>query len=123
MIVLKSDKHDCPLMPFSFKIIIGAAITILGVVGLFYMMPMVSNAAASKGPVFTEADVPKFPDNMKVYIPIEIGAAGAVIVGISFMAVGLGETLSPPSEESDHVEVKTKSTESHDEKSGAAESA
>ena len=108
-------------MSFSFKISIGAAITILGLVGLFYTMSMVSNAAASKGAVFAETDVPKFPDSMKVYIPVEIGAAGAVIAGISFMAVGLGETLSSPPEESEHVE--TKSAESHDKKSDAAAAA
>ena len=106
-------------MPFS-KISIGAAITILGLVGLFYTMPMVSNAAASKGPVFTEADVPKLPDNMKAYIPVEIGAAGAIIVGISLMAVGLGESLPSPPDEGNYVGAKTKSVESRDEKSEAA---
>lgn len=118
MIVLKSIMHEYLLMPFS-KIGVGAAITILGLAGLFYTMPMVSNAAASKGTVFTETDVPKFPDSVKMYIPVEIGAAGAVIVGISFMAVGLGEAFPSPPEESDHVEVETKSAESHDEKSDA----
>jgi len=110
--------HEYLLMPF--KIGIGAAITVLGLVGLFYAMSVVSNAAASKGAVFAETDVPKFPDNMKMYIPVEIGAAGAVIVGISLMAVGLGEAFPSPPEESDHAEVKTKSAESHDEKSDAA---
>jgi hypothetical protein len=110
-------------MSFSTKISIGAAITVLGLAGLFYTMPMVSNAMASKGPVFTEADVPKLPDSIIVYIPVEIGSAGAVIAGISFMAVGLVEILPSPPEESDHVEVKTKSAESHDEKSDASRAA
>ncbi len=109
-------------MSISFKVVIGAVITSLGLAGLFYTMPMVSNAAASKGPIFKEADVPKFPDALKVYIPLEVGAATSLIVGISFMGVGLGETLSPPTtiENDDSVETKEKSSVGRDEKSGAA---
>ncbi len=80
-------------MPDSSKIVIGAIITFIGIAGLSYMMPITTNAAASKGPVFKETDVPKYPAGMMMtYIPLEIGAAGALIAGISVMSIGLVDT-------------------------------
>jgi hypothetical protein len=83
-------------MPTSFKIAIGAAITFFGLIVLAYTLPIISNAAASNGPVFSELNVPKYPDDARIYIPIAIGGAGLLAVGISFMAVGLNERMSMP---------------------------
>jgi hypothetical protein len=84
------------MMPNSFRIGIGAIITAVGLARLFYTMPITSNAAASKGPVFSEEEVPKYPDAMKAFIPIEMGAAVALIAGISVMSVGLADAHHRP---------------------------
>jgi hypothetical protein len=59
-------------------------------------MPIVSNAAASKGPVFTEAAVPKIPASALSLVPIEIGGVAALVVGIALVAAGTGEALHVP---------------------------
>jgi hypothetical protein len=110
-------------MPTSPKIGIGAAITFVGLAGLFYIMPIVSNAAASNSPVFKEENVPELPDAMKMYVPLEFGAVGALIIGIAIMSIGLGETLSLPAEQSDNTKTKTKSRGNQDKESGDAEAA
>jgi hypothetical protein len=46
--------------------------------------------------VFSEADVPKYPDAARIYIPLAIGGVALLIVGISFLAVGLNESISTP---------------------------
>jgi hypothetical protein len=111
-------------MPTSFKIGIGAAITFFGLIVLAYTLPIISNAAASKGPVFNEADVPKYPDGARTYILIAIGGVGLLIGGISFMAVGLNESISMPvTIQNDKTRGNEITSESHDNKSKTTEAA
>jgi len=91
-------------MPKSLKIGIGAALTLAGFLALAYALPIISNAAASKVTVYNEAGVPKIPDSAMAYVPVAIGGAGLLIVGIAFVAVGLNEAILPPAtEESDKL--------------------
>ncbi len=81
-------------MAISSKIGIGAAIVIVGLAGLVYSLPIVSNAAANKtGPVFQESDVPKYPEAYMQYVGIEIISAFVLTGGIGVLAVGLSDSI------------------------------
>jgi hypothetical protein len=79
-------------MAISFKVWIGFFVIGLGLAGLVYTMQIVSKAAASKGLVYKE-DVPKYPDNMKVYIPMEAASAAIMTIGIVIAALGHADTV------------------------------
>lgn len=86
-------------MSYPLKIGVGAATIALGFAVLVYSMPIVSNAAASNSPVYTEAAVPKIPSYAMAMVPIEIGGVGALVIGIAFVAAGTGEALRAPQTE------------------------
>jgi hypothetical protein len=94
-------------MTSASKIGIGAIITFLGLAGVVYSMPIVTHAAASKGPVFKETDVPKYPDGMWSYIPLEFGSIGALIAGISITAFGFASTPSAAGQHTAKTDRKT----------------
>ncbi|HEY3094822.1 MAG TPA: hypothetical protein VGJ42_03580 [Nitrososphaera sp.] len=50
-------------------------------------MPIVAGIVSTKDPVFSAPDVPKHPPCMMKYAPIKIAGIGALIAGISFMAM------------------------------------
>jgi hypothetical protein len=106
-------------MPISFKIGVGAAITFTGIAAFVYTKPIVASMLSTKGPVFKESDVPQHPARLMSYIPIEIAGVGALIVGISFMAVGLVESLPSPTIHNDATKEKENLAESHIDKSNA----
>ena len=82
-------------MPTSPKVVIGAIVTFLGVAGLVYSLPALSNAAASKQLVTNEAGVPKLPDNMRVFIVFVLGSTAVLGLGIALVSWGASETLVP----------------------------
>jgi hypothetical protein len=92
------------------KIGSGAALIVIGVAMLVYAMPIVSNAAASNGPVFTEAAVPKVPSGAMSLVPIEIGALGPLVAGIALVAAGSGERLQGPQTDRERAEAEQKLT-------------
>ncbi len=73
------------MMKTSF-IAIGAALIVIGLAVLVYTMPIVSDAAASKTPVYSESGVPKLPNNAMSMVPIEIAGVAPLIAGIALMA-------------------------------------
>jgi len=93
-------------MSISFKVWVGLILIGLGVGGLVYAMPQFSKAVASKGPVFSEADVPHIPASVKAfYIPLEAASAALIAIGIATAALGHSDTFAkkrteiiPPSE-------------------------
>ena len=82
------------MMAISFKVWIGLTISMLGLSGLVYAMQIFSNAVASHGLVLKETDVPPIPDNMKVYIALELASTGILAVGIVIMALGHADTFA-----------------------------
>src|SRR5579884_3047946 len=95
-------------MAISANIGIGAAIVIVGLAGLVYSMPLASNAAANKsGPVFQEADVPKYPTNFMQYVALEIISAAVLTGGIAMLSLGLSDTLK---EKNQTTQLDTKRT-------------
>jgi hypothetical protein len=83
-------------MTTSVKVLIGAIVTALGVAGLAYSLPILSNAAANKQMILLEAQVQKMPQGMTVYIPIVLGSMGVLVVGIALLSIGASESLVPP---------------------------
>ena len=82
-------------MSISFKVWLGLILIGLGVGGLVYAMPQFSKAVASKGPVFSEADVPHIPDNTKAfYIPLEAASAALIAIEIAIAALGHSDTFA-----------------------------
>jgi hypothetical protein len=59
-------------------------------------MPMVSNAVASKGAVYKESDVRRYPSSMLVYVAMEIASAAILTVGEALCALGQAERLASP---------------------------
>ena len=110
-------------MTISLKIGIGAAITFSGLLILGYVLPIISAAAASDGPVFSESDVPKYPDAAKGYIPMAIGGIGLLPVGISLLAIGLNESIPQPDIRNDLAKTKEALDRSRDINSTASEAA
>ena len=86
-------------MAISSKLGIGAVLVAIGLAGLVYSLPVVSNAAASKATVYQESDVPKFQNAYTIYIPIVIASVGVLTGGIALMAIGLSDTFERKSEE------------------------
>ncbi len=81
-------------MAISSKIGIGTALVVVGLAGLVYSLPIVSNAAANKtGPVFQESDVPKYPAAYMQYVGIEIISAFVLTGGIAMLSLGLSDTI------------------------------
>jgi hypothetical protein len=110
-------------MTISLKIGIGAAITFSGLLILGYVLPIISAASASNGPVFSESDVPKYPDAAKGYIPMAIGGIGLLPVGISFLAVGLNESIPQPAMRNDLTKTNESLDRSRDIDSTVSEAA
>jgi hypothetical protein len=86
-------------MAISSKLAIGAVLVAIGLAGLVYSLPVVSNAAASKATVYQESDVPKFQNAYTMYIPIVIASVGVLTGGIALMAIGLTDTFERKNEE------------------------
>ena len=86
-------------MAIASKLGIGAVLVAIGLAGLVYSLPVVSNAAASKATVYQESDVPKFQNAYTIYIPIVIASVGVLTGGIALMAIGLSDTFERKSEE------------------------
>jgi hypothetical protein len=84
-------------MPVSFKVWIGLIVVGVGVGGLVYTMPRFSNSVASKGPVFSEADVPHISDSARAYIPLEAASAALIAIGVAIAALGHADTFSKSS--------------------------
>jgi hypothetical protein len=81
----------------SFLLWIGVAIAVAGAVGFMYGAYKFQDLAASKGPVFSEADVPKIPDSAKAFVPLEAGTGAMIVVGIGIAAFGHSGTLNKSS--------------------------
>jgi hypothetical protein len=70
---------------------IGIAISLVGAAGFMYAAIKFSHLAATKGPVFSEADVPPLSDNAKRFIPLEAGTAAMITLGIGVAAIGFSD--------------------------------
>jgi hypothetical protein len=67
---------------------IGVAIAVAGTVGFMYGAYKFQELAASKVPVFSEADVPKIPDSAMAFVPLEAVSGAMIAVGIAIAAYG-----------------------------------
>jgi hypothetical protein len=75
---------------------IGVAIVTLGIAGLAYSMPMVSNEVASKRPIYKESDVPGYPSSILVYVAMEIASAAILTGGIALCASAQADRIAGP---------------------------
>src|SRR5438105_12252834 len=106
-------------MPVAAKLIVGAVIAFLGIAGLAYSLPTLSNAAANKHTVFAEAELQKMPDNMKTLVPFVMGSTGVLIVGIALVSLGASEITSRHKQGDEAVDSRTEPSAQRD-KSNAA---
>lgn len=83
-------------MSIARKLVIGATLAAMGLAGLAYTMPLISNEVASEKPVYKEDDVPEYPRSLQPYTAMEVFSAAVMTGGIVLCAVGLSETLTVP---------------------------
>jgi hypothetical protein len=103
------------------KLGMGAALVAVGLAGLVYTMPIISDDLSSKKPVYREADVPAYSSSLVPYTAVEIASAAVMTGGIVLCAMGYTERFAD-STFSPHTDT-SKTDGSNKEKTKAASGA